>query len=232
MSYYDYDDWDSGRDEYNAEVARAAIEEFQTERLQSFYKSHLDLALKPIEMAKESRSALEQSPSATLTLAVASIEVGLKAIIVRPIISGLVHEESFAALVTDIFAKNTKTDGVLKITDQVLQNYASIDLQSVILPNHAKSYRVEIGEAQELRNAILHRAERCSRQDAERVLDLAEYLWSVIFLAIIKGIGLHTHDQQTICAKDEASCRMKARIEEMKQKDEKVTLAEMVRVRN
>jgi hypothetical protein len=214
------DEWEYAQEEHELEMATRAVEEFQTERLQSFYKDHMDLAIKPVQMAKEARSVLEQSPSAALALATASIEVGFKAIILRPIISGLVHEESLAALVTDVFVKSAKQDGALKIVYQVLKKYASIDLQQIILPKHAKSYWLEIGEAQEFRNGVLHRAEMCSRRDGERVVELAEYLWNVIFLEIIKSLGLHTHDNQRICDQYESTCEARARIEQLKRRGE------------
>jgi hypothetical protein len=226
MSFDDDDDW--RRDDYEMEIGSQAVEQFQTERLQSFYKEHKDLALKPIRMAKEARSVFEQSPSAALVLAVVSIEVGFKAIILRPIISGLVHEESLASLITEMFVKNTKQDGVLKVVDQVLRKYASIDLKGIILPTHAQSYLSEVTEAQELRNGILHRAEMGSKEDAQRIIELAEYLWNVIFLEIIKSIGLHTHDRQTVCDQYEGACEARARIEEMEQRGE-LSIARRVR---
>jgi hypothetical protein len=223
------DGYDSGRDEYEMEIANRAIEEFRTERLQSFYKDHKELALKPIHLGKEARSVLEESPSAALVLATSSIEVGLKSIILRPIISGLVHEESLASLVTDVFVKSAKQDGVLKIVYQVLKQYASIDLQQMTLPQHNKPYWAEISEAQDLRNGVVHRAEACSKQDAERVIELAEYLWNVIFLEIIKSIGLHTHDNRMICDQYEAFCEMRAKTEKLKQAGE-LSLADRVRL--
>jgi hypothetical protein len=213
-----FDEMDWAQDEYEMEIASRAIEDFQTERLQSFYKGHKDLALKAIHMAKEAKLVLEKSPSAAMVLATASIEVGFKAIILRPIISGLVHEESLASLVTEVFVKSAKQDGVLKIVHQVLKKYASIDLQEITLPQHKKLYWRELGDAQELRNGILHRGEMCSRDDAERVIELADYLWNVIFLEIIKSIGLHTHDQQTVCDQYQGYCDALASIEERKQR--------------
>lgn len=223
----DWDDW--ARDEYEMEVASRAIEEFQSERLQSFYKDHPDLAVRAIQLGEEARSVLEESPSAALVLATASIEVGFRAIIFRPIVSGLVHEESLASLITEVFIKSAKQDGVLKIVYQVLKKYASIDLREATLPQHTKRYWTEVSEAQDLRNGVLHRGEACSKQDAERVLELAEYLWNVVFLEVIKSLGLHTHDNRTICDQYESTCDSRARIEKMRQADE-LSLADRVRL--
>jgi len=127
-----------------------------------------------------------------------------------------------------MFVKNAKQDGVLKVVDQVLKKYASIDLQKITLPKHNKSYWIEVGEAQDLRNGILHRAEMRSKEDAQSVIELAEYLWDVVFLEIIKSIGLHTHDKQTVCDQYEGTCEARARIEEMKKKGE-LGIADKVR---
>jgi hypothetical protein len=200
MSYDDYDDsWDAGREEYEADVAQRAVEEFQTERLQSYYRDHRDLAMKPVEKLDQARSILAASPNAALVLAVSSIEVGLKAIVMRPIMSGLVHAESFSELITEMFVKSSKADDVLKIVNRLLKEYASIDLQTMKLANHRMTYWQEIGRGQEKRNAILHRAENCTREDAEGVVELADYLWGTIFPALLNGVGLHTHDSKSVC---------------------------------
>lgn len=216
MSYDDY--YDDGRDEFIEQIGQDAIANFQTERLQSFYKKHGDLALQPMYMRNEAKSVLEKSPSAALVLAMASIEVGFKGIIIEPIISGLVHEESLASLVTETFMKSARHDGVLKIVDRVVKKYASIDLRAVALPQHSNTYLAEVGEAgkaQKLRNAVLHKADLCSRDDTERVIELADYLWDVIFLEMIKGLGLHTHDNQTVCEHYQSKCDSLALIEKL-----------------
>ena len=105
--------------------------------------------------------------------------------------------------------------------------YASIALQQITLPDHKKPYWTELGEAQGLRNRVVHGAEACSKEDAERVIELADYLWNVIFLDVIKSLGLHTHDNQMICGEYESTCEAKARIEAMNQ-DGQLTLAERV----
>jgi hypothetical protein len=62
--------WDHAREEYEMEMATRAIEDFQAERLQSFYKEHLDLALKPIKLWKESESRFTVSePAKTAPMA-------------------------------------------------------------------------------------------------------------------------------------------------------------------
>ena len=160
--------WDHAREEYEMEMATRAIEDFQAERLQSFYKEHLDLALKPIKLWKESGSVLEQSPNAALVLATASIELaGLKSIIVQPIISGLVHEESLASFVTEVFIKGAKHDGVLKIVRQVLMKYASKDLQQITLPDHKNHTGRSLAKRKSCAIALFTGLRACSKQDAD-----------------------------------------------------------------
>lgn len=200
MGYDDYDDyWDAGREEYEADVAQRAIEEFQTERLQSYYRDHRDLAMMAVGKLDQARAVLSVSPNAALVFAMSSVEAGLKSIVVRPIMSGLVHTESFSELVTEMFVKSSKAEDILKIVNRLLKEYASIDLQTMKLANHRMTYWQEIGRGQRKRNAILHRAENCTSEDAERIIEIADYLWESIFPALLKGVGLHTHDNRSVC---------------------------------
>jgi hypothetical protein len=141
----DWDDW--ARDEYESEMAQQAVEEFQTERLQSYYRQHLDLAANSVGKLDEARSVLSVSPNAALVFAMSSIEVGWKSIVVRPIMSGLVHTESFSEFITEMFVKGSKADDVLRIVNRVLKEYSSIDLQTTKLAHHRTTYWQEIGRA-------------------------------------------------------------------------------------
>ncbi|MGA2336744.1 MAG: hypothetical protein ABSG08_15360 [Terriglobales bacterium] len=200
----DWDDW--ARDEYELEMANRAVEEFQIDRLQSYYKAHSDLAEKSIGKLDEARALLPVSPNAALVLAMTSLEVGFKSIVVRPIMTGLVHNESLSEFVTEVFVKGAKPDGVLEMVSRVLKEYASIDLQNVIVGSHKKSYWEEMTQWQKVRNAVLHRAETCSKEDAGRVIELADYLWVVLFPKLLKSIGLHTHDNKQVCEHDHSYC--------------------------
>jgi hypothetical protein len=181
----DWDDW--ARDEYELEMANRAVEEFQIDRLQSYYKAHSDLAEKSIGKLDAARALSPVSPNAALVLAMTSLEVGFKSIVVRPIMTGLVHNESLSEFVTEVFVKSAKPDGVLEMVGRVLKEYASIDLQNVIVGNHKKSYWEEMTQWRKVRNAVLHRAETCSKEDAARVIELADYLRGVLFPELLKG---------------------------------------------
>jgi hypothetical protein len=200
----DWEDW--ARDEYEMDMANRAIEEFQTEQLQSYYREHLDVAERPIGKLDEARSLLDCNHDAGLVFAMTSIEVGLKSILVRPIITGLVHNESLSEFITDLFVKSAKPDGVLEVVNRILKEYASIDLKTVSVSGHKKSYWEEFLQAQKSRNAILHKAEVSTKAEAEKIIELAAHLWNDLFPAILKSIGLHTHNNRTICEHDLSYC--------------------------
>jgi hypothetical protein len=183
----DEDDW--ARDAYELEMANHAIEEFQAERLQSYYRDHTNLAEKPYDLLGEAQKVFDQSPSAALVLAMTSLEVGFKSMVLRPIMAGLVHNDSLSDFITDIFVSNTKHEDMLKVVNRVLKEYGSIDLQQVKLEKHLKTAWEEIIQAQKIRNGVLHRAELCSRTDAEIVVDLATYIWTVAFPQLLENIG-------------------------------------------
>jgi hypothetical protein len=207
----DEDDW--GRDEYELEMANQAVEEFQSERLQSYYRNHIDLAQKPFDLLDEARKAFDHSPSAALVLAMSSIEVGFKSMVLRPIMAGLVHNDSLSDFITDVFVTSTKHEDMLKVVNRVLKEYAAIDLQSLKLDKHVKTVWEELIQGQKIRNGVVHRAELRAKADAEMLIDLASYVWTVIFPRLLENIGLHTHDNRTVCIQDKSYCAHREEID-------------------
>lgn len=119
--------------------------------------------------------------------------------------TGLVHNDSLSNFITDIFVTSAKHEDMLKVVNRVLKEYASIDLQNVKLQEHGRSAWEEIIHGQKIRNAVVHRAELCSRADAEIVIGLADYIWTGIFPKLLENIGLHTHDNRTVCVENKES---------------------------
>ena len=105
--YYDYgrfDDFMADEAMYEAmqeDLYPQAIEEFQVERLQSYYADHRDLMAGPIRFVRNSKELLGDHPTFSLVAAVVAIEVGIKAGLLRPIVHGLVHQVSMADVLTD-----------------------------------------------------------------------------------------------------------------------------------
>lgn len=146
-----------------------AIDEFVTERLQSYYHSNPLIATKAVKFLILSAERTSSDPTASLLYSAICTEVILKSVILKPIVSGLVHSESVAELISTLLVKQTGIDRFRELIFRILED-------NIDLPSGAANYRRENSSTllwkerekiQALRNNIAHQANTYSVQDAE-----------------------------------------------------------------
>ena len=198
-------------DEYMAELyeehKKEAIEEFTYERLQSYYINNKLMAQPAFLALSEARSLIESNKSAALIFSAIAMEVGLKTTLLKPIVHGLVHTESVAALITDLTISHSGMDRYRKLLFQVLRDHGGIDLSNYKRTESNKTLWEEINTVQKKRNLIMHRAVKAEVEDADLALAVASEILESIFPAIIAKMGLHLHDAFRIC--DDWKCQYK-----------------------
>ena len=106
MSYHDDDyKWDEAWEQISKDLypehKEQAIEEFTRGRLQSFYLKNPDILTPGIRMFVEARELQGQHPSASFVFATSAIELFLKGALLKPVIYGLVHNESLAEIIVE-----------------------------------------------------------------------------------------------------------------------------------
>jgi len=198
-------------EEYMAELfeehKKEAIEEFTYERLQSYYINNKLMAKPAFFALSEARRLIESSKSAALIFAAIAMEVGLKTTLLKPIVYGLVHTESVAALITNLTISHTGMDRYRNLLFQVLKDHGGIDLSNFKRTESNKTLWEEINKVQKDRNAIMHRTEKAGIEDADLALAVASEILESIFPEIISKMGLHLHDGYRIC--DDWKCQYK-----------------------
>jgi hypothetical protein len=80
----------SGKDDLYGEI----IDQFTTERLQSFYLENPNVAERALNALQEARALKILHPSAALVFAAIAIDVGLKDTLLKPILRGVVSIDS------------------------------------------------------------------------------------------------------------------------------------------
>jgi hypothetical protein len=182
------------------EHRKVAIDEFTSECLSSYYSENKLLAKPAFEALSDARELSALKPTASLVFAAIAMEVGLKAILLKPIVYGLVHTNSVASLITDLALAHTGVDRYKKLLFRLLRDHGGLDLDTFTRSGSNKTLWEEISEIQTARNAIMHRAEKGSPEMAERALSVASEIIDHIFPGIVKGMGFHLHDGYRICA--------------------------------
>jgi len=192
-----FEEW---MDELYREHKEQAIEEFTGERLQSFYLTHPLVAQPPSEALASARRLLDGDTSAAQVFAAVAVEVGLKVALLKPVVHGLVHNESAAEIITDLTLRHTRFDFFHRLLSQILFEHGGVDLRTYTREGIAKSLWEEILEVQKCRDHVLHRAESASLAQAEQAIAVAAAILERLFPAVVSHLGLHLHDGVRICA--------------------------------
>ena len=201
------DDEDYRREAFYDEVAASiypehrekAISEFTTECFQRFYLANPDILSGPLGLLSEARSLRPEHASAALVFAVAAIETGLKLALLSPVVSGLVHDEAFAEVLASLVTgPASNLERLQKLVLGVVNEHAGMDLVTFKRDGVATTLWEEMLHAQKVRNAVIHRGEKASREDAEVAISIAAFVLETIFAKVIANLELHQHGE-SIC---------------------------------
>lgn len=186
----------SGKDDLYSEI----VERFASERLQSFYLANPDLAERALGALEEARSLYPQHPSAALLFAAIAVEVGIKTTLLKPILHGLVHTDSAAALVAGLVPER-HNDDFKKVLFGILKEVGGVDLPAYKRSGSSQTLWDEMRAIQILRNQVMHGAGTVSLADAERATSVAETVVENLFPRVVGALGLKTDERLRIVAK-------------------------------
>jgi hypothetical protein len=186
----------AGRDDLYGEV----ISHFAADRLRSYYIDNPRVADAPAWALMEARTLLTTHASAALVHAAAAAEVCLKAALLRPIIHGLVHDESAAAMVASLIPEQ-RNDKFRDALLAILRQCGSVDLRTAHRGGARKSLWQELEDVQKTRNDVVHRAEQAPPEDAILAVEVAAYIVEHVFPVVVQNLGLHFHGNLEVCGR-------------------------------
>lgn len=211
-----YDDYHSVPEldeEYAAEIAAGyydihaeqAISDFISERLQSFYLQNNEVVAPAVSSLSRARELVGLNQyAAALVFAVTAIEVGLKLGFIKAIVYGSVHSETAAGIIADMSYAHAGFERLRDLVFQILAE-VNLDLRDYRRANADTTLWHEIIEVQQRRNAIVHRAQDGTEEQAQLAIAIASSLLEDIFPDVLRNIGLHLHDGRRVCGNNE--CR-------------------------
>jgi hypothetical protein len=190
--------YDLFREEHHEE----AISEFTSERLQSYYLKHPDLAGPARNSLLYAQSLMPTFPQAALVFAVTAIELAVKNVLLKPIVFGLVHAENLASFVTELTTKHAGMGRFQKMfteINNILVDVSGIDLKDYKRDGSAKTLWQEIIETQTVRNGVVHEGKNAPDGTADLAISVATTLLDQLFPQVVQKLGLHLHDSLTVC---------------------------------
>jgi len=177
-----------------------AVNEFTSARLQSYYLEQPELALPALKALQYSQSLMPQFDQGALIFAVTATELTVKNVLLKPIISGLVHNEDLSAFIADLTTQHPGMDRFHILLREILAQYGGFQLRTFKRAGSAKTLWEEIGQVQKARNGLIHRGDTAEGEIARLSISVADTLLNKVFPEILKRLGLHLHAPIKICA--------------------------------
>lgn len=211
MSY----DWnDAAADDYYSDVAaeeayeemrKQVVEEFKGDLLSAYYLAHPTMPHRPLALLNEAKRLRGISDAASLALACSCIELTIKELILRPVVHGVIHQESVADLVADLTLGHAATERFRGLLFGIIGEFAGLDLKTYARPGARVTLWEEVRNVQNSRNRTLHRGETASPEDAIQAVAVAEHLLCCLFHQAIGRFGFVVDAAGTIQAPPSAA---------------------------
>lgn len=196
MSYSPEDSaWDDAYESMSRELypdhKKQAIAEFTRERLCSYYQTHPEVLAPAARMFNESKVLLAKGHSAAaLIFAASATELFLKAVLLRPVVYGLVHSEVLAELVVDAALSQTGFKRYVKLLEKLFLELAGIEIKTLIRKPDSKPLLEEAFDLHDLRNAVAHRGEKITQNQAEDAVDIATNIFIQVVAEVLTNLGI------------------------------------------
>ena len=190
---------DSLAEELYPEHKEQAIDEFIDNRLKSYYLKNNEIAINAVSFIKKSKNCIDSDPTTSLLYSSIATEVVLKSVLLKPIVFGLVHTESLAELISNMLIKQNGVDRFKKLVFGILENHIEFEsgLEHYKRDDSKISLWSEREKTQVVRNNIMHRAQKCTDEQA-----FISYSVAVVFFRLtemlIQNIGFKFDDEWKI----------------------------------
>ena len=202
------DDWypEEYDQQFDAELyeehRKKALEEFTVERLQSFYRAHPDVAKAALAALADARRLAELHSGAAMAFAGAALELAITTVLLRPVVHGLVHQESIASLIADLAVSHRAFDRFQGLLFHILSVHGGIDLKSRKRSDSNELLWSEINHVRKKRNAVLHRGEQVTREDVDLGIAVASMVLEELVPEFLARLGLHLHNTGLVCGNE------------------------------
>ena len=196
MSYEPGDEaWDdfysSLSEELYPEHKAQAISEFTRDRLRSFYLMNPDLMVPALAMYMESKVLWSMKrPTPTVVFYMTTLELLLKATLLKPIVYGLVHNEGLAGLIVEHALGQTGLHRYKGLLAKIYQDLTGLDISKVSRTGSSMPLLDESLELQKIRNKIIHQGDQALIEEANRSKEIVSEAFDSIVHPILLSLGL------------------------------------------
>ena len=167
-----YDPHDAAWEEFYERLSRElytdhkqqAIDEFTSGCLRSYYEKEPGVMRPAIDALQEGKALREiQHYSAAVVFFVSSVELLLKATVLKPMVHGLIHNDALADIVVQHALGQSGLTRYVELVADLFEELARYNLKTIARIGATKALLEESKDLQTLRNRIIHQGVRCAR---------------------------------------------------------------------
>ena len=193
-----YDPGDEAWDEFISKLTEElypgqyerAVSQFTRERLRSFYLRNPRVLAPIVDMYYESRMLYGMGRVApTFVFYVATLELMLKAVVLKPVVYGLVHNDALAGLVAEHALGQTGFERYRGLLSRIVLDVAQVDVAAVKRPGASISLLEEAADLQRQRNRVLHQGAGCTRDQMEQARAVVSTGFDEIVHPVLLSLG-------------------------------------------
>lgn len=187
-------------DELYPEHKEQAIHEFTVDRLRSYYLANPNVAKPAVFMLRNAEQLFQlQQYEAALVFAVSSVELFLKATLLRPVIYGLIHSEAVAEVIVNETLSQSGLKRYHKLLGKLFNHLTESQLEEIKREGESRTLLKEIEALQEIRNKVVHQGFQVDPSDANQALNLAHAVVSEVLGQVLCSLGLEARKGEGIC---------------------------------
>lgn len=202
-----YDEHDAALDEMYDRIGQElyaghkaqAIEEFTAERLRSFYLKNPEVMRPALVAFREAKSLHESKHyAAALVFSVTSIELFLKATLLKPVVYGLIHNDALSDIIVQYALGQSGFDRYRSLLAKLFSDIAEIDLNEIKREGASKSLLDEALDIQKIRNKVIHQGVVCEETESALAKEIATLVFGRIVVQMFGALGLDVHEKGLI----------------------------------
>lgn len=183
--------YDKMSEELYPEHKDQAIDEFTTDRLQSFYLKNPKVMRPAVEAIREGKELQAgEHYSAALIFFVSAIEILFKTTLLKPVIYGLIHNEELAEVVVKNFLNQSGFARYENLMSKIFQGLSNVNLSVVKRESSDKTLMIECKDFQNVRNGIIHQGLKIGSEDAELSRLVAVAVFDLIVQPVLSSMDL------------------------------------------
>lgn len=185
-------EFEAGMDQLYNDFKQQYEDEYVFEKIQAYYKENPEIAKEPWEFCLKAELLVsDKHYTSGFLLATISIEVGLKLVILKPVLVSLATDKTAAELLYDSTFKHKSVPYIPKLYYQLLSDYTGFAFQDYILPASKVNLWDTLCDLQKLRNQIIHQATPAEERDVRQAIAIAKTIYEDVIPRILDRFQFH-----------------------------------------